>query len=702
MTNVRTLARSFGGGEVTPEFFGRVDDVKFQTGLALCRNFIVYPHGPIANRPGSKLVRAAKTTNKRARLIPFEFSDTQTFALEFGDQYIRFHTLGGTVLLSGSPYEVTTPYLEADLFNLHYVQSADVLTIVHPNYAPRELRRLGATNWTLTTISFASSLAAPGSPVATPTPSTGAISYSYKITAVGANGIEEGPASAAANTTNAQLSSTVYNTITFAAVTGAVRYNIYKQSNGLYGFIGQTDALTFRDDNINADLSKTPPQLNNPFNAAGDYPAAVSYFEQRRWFGGTTNKPQNVWGTRSGTESDMSFSIPTRDDDAVSIRISARQVNAIRHLVPLNNLLPLTSSAEFRITSINTDAITPSSISVKPQSYVGASNVQPVIVNNNLIYGAARGGHMRELAFNWQAQGYVTGDLSLRAPHLFDGLTIVDMAFQKSPQPVIWAVSSNGKLLGFTYVPEQSIGAWHQHDSYQNDPSQTVNGVPELQGFYESVTVVTENDDDVLYAIVRRRINGTSSRFVERFQPRRFTDSSDAFFVDCGATYDGSPTTTITGLTWLVGQTVNVLAQADGFSGGAVHPPVVVSNIGTITLEYPIVKAQIGLPITADMTSLPLSFEAQAAGQGRTKNINSVWLRVYRSSGIFAGPSFDALTPFKQRTFENPGNPPDLKSEEIEIKLSAMWQHNGSLFVRQTDPLPLTLISFTLDTAVGA
>ena len=161
MANIRTLQRSFGGGEVTPEFFGRIDDAKYQSGLALCRNFITLPHGPAANRPGTAYVREVKTSAKATRVIPFSFSTTQTMVLEFGDQYIRFHTNGSTLLSGGSPYEVTTPYLEADLFDLHYVQSADVLTIVHPNYAPRELRRVSSTNWTLTTISFVSALTAP-------------------------------------------------------------------------------------------------------------------------------------------------------------------------------------------------------------------------------------------------------------------------------------------------------------------------------------------------------------------------------------------------------------------------------------------------------------------------------------------------------------------------------------------------------------
>ena len=233
--------------------------------------------------------------------------------------------------------------------------------------------------------------------------------------------------------------------------------------------------------------------------------------------------------TKSGTESNMSFGLPIRDDDRIEFRVAAREANTIRHIVPLTNLLLLTGSAEWRITSVNSDAITPSSISVKPQSYIGANNTQPVIVNNSLVYCAARGGHVRELGYNWQANGFITGDLSLRAPHLFDNLTTIDMSLSKSPIPIVWMVSSDGKLLGLTYVPEQQLGAWHQHDT---------------DGTFESVACVSEGNDDVTYCVIKRTINGATKRYVERMGTRLFATQRDNFFVDAGATYNGTNTDT--------------------------------------------------------------------------------------------------------------------------------------------------------------
>lgn len=813
----KTLQRSFGGGEVTPEFWGRIDDAKYQTGLATCLNFICKPQGPVENRAGTQFVREVKDSSKKTRLISFTYSTLQTMVIELGAGYFRFHTLGATLLYStpadwvtgtayvvgdlrknsgtsyycttahtsgtfatdlaagkwyampASIYEIPNTYAEADLFDIHYVQSADVLTLVHPSYAPQELRRTSATKWVLTPVGFTSTLVAPTGVAATGYVGTGT-TYKYVVTSVGDMGADESSPSTMDDCDGNLFTSGAYNTVTWSAASGASRYYVYKFSGGSYGYIGQTTDLTFTDDNIAADTSRTPPLAINPFSGANDYPGAVSYFEQRRCFAGTNNKPQNIWMTKSGTESNLNYSLPTRDDDAIQFRVAAREANTIRHIVPLVDMLLLTSSAEWRVTSVNSDAITPSTISVKPQSYNGASNVQPVIISNNIIYCAARGGHMREMAYAYQANGYVTGDLSLRAPHLFDGHNIVDMAYSKAPYPIVWGVSSSGKLLGLTYIPEQQIGAWHQHDT---------------DGLFESCAVVAEAAEDVLYTVVKRTIGGNTKRYVELLHTRVFNDQEDAFFIDSGLTYSGAvaqtltpgagatvvgttgvtftagagafvngdvgrfirrryeltddrgigtgeyqnaiaeitgytsgtvvtatiisafpsltaiaasgwslSATTITGLSHLEGETVAILGD------GAVMPEAAVSS-GSITLSAAVHKAQIGVPITADLKTLPLAFEAEAAGQGREKNVDKAWLRLYRSSGIFAGPSFDNLVEVKQRTTEVYGSPPALKTDEIGIVVNPSWGANGQLCIRQADPLPLTVSSLSLETSIG-
>lgn len=765
----RAYFRSFSGGELTPEFLGQLADAKFQTGLALCRNFRVLPHGPVQNRAGFEFVREVKDSTKVVRLLPFEFSTTQTMVLEVGENYIRFHTQGATLLLSGSPYEVTTPYLASQVFGINYVQSNDVLTLVHTGHRPAELRRLGVTTWTLTDISFATTLAPPTLPLAGAvlggTPGTPTL-HQYAITAVAPNNVDQSLISgfALSNTrnptaiTNASpgvitlgptphvfvvgdpvevegvlgmtqingldytvntvpsatsitlaLNGVPVNTTAFGAytsggsvslkgvknnlfdtgarnnliwgpVTGALRYNVFKRSNGLWGYIGQAAGNSFVDDNITPDISNTPPEQSDPFAAAGDYPGAVTYFEQRRVFAGTINRPQTIWTTRSGTESNMSYSVPGRDADAITFRVVARQANTVRHLVPINNLMALTSAAEWRIGTADGGALTGDTVSAKPQSYVGAASATPALVNNNIIFAAARGGHLRELAFNNDAGGYLTGDLSLRAPHLFDDFDIVDMAFSKAPIPTLWAVSSSGKLLGLTYVPEQQVGAIHRHDT---------------DGTFESICVVAEGKEDVLYAVVRRTIGGVQKRYIERLRPRAFATQADCFFVDSGLTYSGTATNTPPlDMAHLEGKTVSVLAD------GATHRPVVITA-GILRLDFAAAKVQCGLPITADFQSLPLAVERAGYGQGEKKAVKSVSLRVVQTSGIRAGDSFDRLTEFKTRTNEPYGTPPRLQTDVLEVVPRSGWTDEGQVCVRQQEPLPVTISSMALDFAMG-
>ena len=821
MPVTRTFKQAFSGGEISPEMFGRIADNKFQQGAATMRNFIAKPQGPAQNRPGFAYVNEVKDSTKSTRLLDFTFNTTQTMVLEMGDLYFRFHTQGftliynngsawsnstnytvGDIALQGGVnyyaktahsnsqppnttnwyplptgpniYEIPHPYLEAELFDVHYVQSADVITLVHPNHAPRELRRLGATKWELKVIDFGSPLAAPTGvsvtaylPASTSTNPDTKEDHNYVVTAVKPSLVDESNQSSTATVSNNIFVTGAKNTISWNTVSGASRYRVYKDQGGIFGYIGETTSTSIIDNNIAPDFSRTPPIHENDFVGTGNYPGAVSYFEQRRVFAGTNNAPQNIWMTKSGTESNMSFGLPIRDDDRIEFRVAAREANTIRHIVPLTQLLLLTGSAEWRVTSVNSDAITPTSISVKPQSYVGANNSQPVIVNNSLVYAAARGGHIRELGYNWQANGFVTGDLSIRAPHLFDNLTIKDIAYAKAPIPVVWMVSSNGKLLGLTYVPEQQIGAWHQHDT---------------DGTFESVACVSEGDDDVTYCIVKRTINGATKRYVERMGTRQFPTQRDNFFVDSGGTYNGTNTNAsrtvtisggtnytrgesvtitanynlfnappsladigdaivlvdgttlyrcnivsttsqtvatvkldkdlpaplrntgittyevarnvISGISWLEGKTVNILAD------GAVHPQKTVSS-GSITLDQAASVVHIGLPIESDLQSLPMALQVEAFGQGRVKNLNHVWLRVLESSGIFAGPSADKLVEAKQRTTEPYGSPPNLKTEDIKIMLTPQWQDNGQIYIRQTDPLPLTIVGLTLEVAMG-
>lgn len=788
MAQIRLYQQSFNGGEIADSMYSRVTDTKYQAGLAKCRNFLVEPQGPIVSRPGFQHVNSVKDASKPPRLIPFTFAADQTLVLEFGEKYIRFHTMGQTVLGdNGQPYEVVTPYLQEDVADIHYVQSADVVTLVHPSYAPRELRRYGATDWRLTEISFASELSAPTNVTAVQTINSSVsakedYTREYAVTSLKKDGTQESERSTSATVKCNPFGDGAFNTISWDAVDGAELYRIYRNQGGIWAYIGQTEGTSIRDENISPDASITPPIYDDPFNQAkgissvtvtnggsgyadgakvvysyynssgkgqnwefpliiqktpprvyvtdptgigceleaqlndqgqivnirvvkagsgytnptvviedstggtgatatatvgnvGDYPGAVSYFEGRRWFGGTYNRPNWLWATKSGTESNMGYSLPSQDDDRISASVVARNADRVEHIIPLARMIFLTASAEWLATTKNSDVITQKSLSVNTQSYFGASNVQPVIVGSTLIYAASRGGHMRECGYSYEAGGYITNDVCLRAPHLFDNKQIKDLSFGKAPFPTVWAVSSDGRLIALTYVPEQQVGAF---------------STVETQGEFLSCAVVAEGDEDILYAVVRRIINGQTKVFIERMHERQYTSLENCVYLDCSGTYRGEAKTEISGLTWLEGMEVSILAD------GSVEPSQFVTN-GKITLEAPASVVHVGLPYSCDAQTLPLAVALQDGSYGTShkKNVISMIFRVVNSSGLKAGPSFDDLTEYPSREMESAGTPPNPITDEIEVRVKASWQPSGQVCVRQDNPLPAKIIGMT-------
>lgn len=759
MSDTETLLRSFAAGEITPEAYGRLDLARYQTGLALCHNFITLPHGPIANRPGFEYVLESKYSDKQSRVIPYVYSATEAFMVEVGHLYMRFHALGGTLVeaakavtavsqanpcvitaaahgysngdtvllgaidgmpkltgrwvkvagaaantfqitdLAGLPidssampsylggggvsrvYEITTPYDSTviDQLDIHFAQKEGTLTLAHPNYATRELVRTGATTWALNTPTWGTSIAAPTG-VAAANSGAGAITYTYAVTAVNGAG-EESLASATASCTNALYTAGNFNQVTWNPVVGAVRYNVYKLRGGVPSYIGQASTTSFVDDNITPDTTAVPPEFTDPFAGADNYPATVGYFDQRRALARTNNARQKAWLTRTGTDSNLTSSIPVRDNDSISFRIASQAADEIRHIVTISDLLLLTIGAVWKVTASNSDVLTPSNVSAKVAAKVGASNMQPAETGSAVLFSAVLGGHLHEVRYSWEANGYQVQDMSLIAPHLVDGYTLKNITYAHAPYRVAWSVRSDGALLGFTYVPEQQVAGWHQHTT---------------QGAFEAVASIPEEGEHFVYAVVRRTVNGRTVRYIERMHSRRFAALEECFFVDAGATYRGALTDTIGDLWHL--EACEVVALADG----AVVKDLTVSG-GEITLPFEASIVHIGLAFTADAKTLPLGLEAAgpSAGLGMLRSPTQVNLRVQDSSSIQAGASFDTLYTFKQRTDEAYGEPPRLFTGVADIRIDAPFDQDGAVCVQQVDPLPLTVLAMSLEVAVG-
>jgi hypothetical protein len=237
-------------------------------------------------------------------------------------------------------------------------------------------------------------------------------------------------------------------------------------------------------------------------------------------------------------------------------------------------------------------------------------------------------------------------------------------------------MSSSGNLLGMTYVPEQEVAAWHQHDSAAS-------------GVFESCAIVTETTRTCCtWSCAARstaRASATSSGCT-----RAFATLADAFYVDCGLTYSGAPATTISGLTHLEGQAVNVLADGAGASGQTVSG-------GAITLAVAASKVQVGLPITAQVKTPPPPRRWTAPGAGPQMNVNKAILRVYRSAGFKVGPRLHDHERASTRRLHRGRACHRMQRGDALTS----WNWDGSICVQRTTRCRWTLASLTLEVAIG-
>jgi len=679
-------------------------------------------------------------------------------------------------------FEIPNNYAAADLFDINYFQSNDVITLLHKSYPPSELRRFGATRWTLDPIRFASVAGKPsglsvaadrgkGTEIRTVSAVTPAVlrcgsggtdanhefalgdsvylangqigsitipgfyivntvsptaeftlravgsaapvgsanttiagnpkvyaaprnvdeSQTYVVAAIGPDG-GESAASDPVTVSNILETFGARNTLTWSAVPDVLGYRVYRKLAGQFGLIGRIDpvaytaaqaalgvappTVTFTDFNDQPpDLGESPPIFDTEIGAAGGYPAAGCYFETRRFFAGTDNHRQRSYGTVSDTESQISYHIPVKETDRLQFDIAAREQNEIRHLVPMAQLLALTNGAEFRISPINSDALAPGSVAARAQTYIGASFVRPQVVNNSLLFVAARGGHVFEFGFSNEAGSFRSGDVSLRASHLFDRFDIVDSAFGRAPFPIAWYVSTSGQILGITYVPEEGIGGWHVH---------------ETDGVFESVCVVSEGLEDILYAVVRRVINGQTKRFVERMDPMtRGVTMAEQFFVDCGVK-TSTPGATIA-LPHLEGKTVVALVD------GKVQSSKVVTG-GVIPASPAVVgSASAGLPYTATLRPMPAAYNIDDFGRSRNKNPAYAYVEVVESCAFTVGNGNPDQAPLPTVDLTKS----DMQTKRIRTPIPEGATDDGTVEIIQSDPLPITIVGLGIDTALG-
>lgn len=677
----RTIQRSFSGGVVSSELRARADIPWYASSCVECENFIVTPRGTLFSRPGTKFIDEIKVSASRARLIPFKFSSSQSYVLVFENLNMRVIKDGGYVLSASVPYDLVTPYTTAQLSRLIFVQDADVMTIVHPSHDPKKLVRLADDNWTLTTISYASSVTAPtGVGISSVGTSSGAATknYRYVVTAV-KDGVESLPSAEVASAV-AALSTTWGLRISWTAVSGADYYRVYRDPSdgtGVYAWVGDTETLLFDDYNVSPDTSDAPPFDYLPFASADDKPATVGYFQQRQIFANTNNGPHRVFATQTANYESMRYSRPARATDAIFFTLKSLTVEEIRHIIGLDSLLFLTENTEYLLTEGQERVLTPFTVGFRPQSYWGANWTRPVVIGDTAIYIQETGSKFRDI-YAESASRYTGDDLSFLSYELFQDHTFDEMDYAKEPDGILWAVRDDGALLGLTYKREYQLKAWHSH---------TTPG-----GEFESIAVIREGGRDAVYTIVKRTVDGSTVRYIERFQPIVLTSAADTWCLDCALNYTGAAATTISGLDHLEGE--EVVAVADGnvvegltVTGGEVELPTAAENV-TVGIAYTSAVELLDIDLNSAVETL----------KGRDITVVSVMLEVHKSRGGWVGvrgDSGDLSTMYEIKPrFDSDGYAAlALKSFKQEVGAQPGWSKSAAVRIEQRSPMPLNILS---------
>lgn len=556
---LRYIQAVFNKGELSSRVKGRVDNQSYYKAYDRASNMLPFPEGAITFRPGTVYVAEAKDSSKATILAPFRFSTVQNYILEFGDQYVRFYRNRGRIESGGSPYEVSTPYLEADLRDLYFFQSADVFYILHPNYQPRRLVRTSDTNWSLSVLTFTDGPYLPINATAT--------TLTQSATTVTAS-------------TSIFVSSDVGRML-------RIRHSGDWRPMTITAFISGTQVTVDASHTITA----TTEWRFGAFGGNRGWPAAGSIFEERLILGGTVNQPSTVWGSVTGAFENFAPSNPTGgvvgDDDGFAFTIGDDQVNSINWISSGRQLLIGTSGAVHSMTGGSSSGyapISPSNVTVKRENSSGTkSGIRGIRVGNATLYPSQSGRKLNEMYYEFGIDSYISRDMTIFSNHVLRS-GIIQMAYAQEPDPYLWCATGDGRLACVVYDKTQEIEGWHTHD------------IAGVGAAVKSVAVIPVPGDetDELWLVVERTINGVTKKYVEYLSPiyenvtspiKGVPDRIYAKYLDSCITYDGYYNSGVT-LASVSGSGITVTASTGVFSSTDVGGQIRAGNGKAIVTGY--------------------------------------------------------------------------------------------------------------------
>lgn len=648
---------SFTAGEISPRLEGRVNLEKYREGLADLTNMVVHPHGGVARRPGTEFLGEVKSSANYTRLIPFQFKTSDTYILEFGNEYMRVYR-NGLQVLTGAPKTITA-ITKANpgviTSNSHGFANGDEIYIIGVG----GMTQLNGRNFRVANVT----------------------TNTFTLTDLFGNAIDT---TNFTTFTSGGTADKIYEITTPYTTANLPALNFAQSADVMYLVHPTYDIRTLSRTDHNAWTLATATITGSPtpsLSGSNNRPSVVTFFEQRLVFAGTNNNPQTIWFSKSADY--LNFTVGTLADDALIYTIASSQVNAIRFLSATRVLMIGTSGGEYVLTTTNDGPVTPTTTQIRKYSNYGTATVQPVQVADVTLFLQRGNRKVREFRYVGEVDvaGYQAPDMTILAEHITEG-GITALVYQQEPDSIVWCIREDGTLLGMTYRRDEQVVAWHKH---------VIGGeFSSGQSVVESIaTLPTDSGEDELYMIVKRTIDGQTKRYIEILGDFEFGDqTTDAYFVDSGLLYSGSSVSTLSGLWHIPGEEVSILGN------GASHPDRTVSN-GSVSMAFNVTTAAIGYGFTSEMKTLRLEAgSSDGTSQGKPKRIHAITLRLYQTVGLEVGPaSADVDRVYFRDSSMSMDTAVPLYTGDKTVEFPGGFEDDDRIYVRQTQPLPLTVLA---------
>lgn len=736
---------TFVRGEISPRLHARASLDLYRAGLSECENFITLAHGGIRKRGGTYFAGEVRFSDKKTRLIPFVFSADQAYALELGEGYLRVYAYGARV----GTVELNTPWPEAVVSELQFYQSADVMWIVHPDYPPQALTRLGHTSWTLAPLAFTNG---PFGPANT--------NESRRLQVSAATGVITVTSNVALFNAGMVGRLVRIDMVDYSNVKPWEAGQIIKQGIGapanVIGILRRYDGNVYRcsfteTTELEIRTGSTPPTHTRGEEWDGtnevDTTGSVSVVYGAKWeflhpgygvgiitgVSSATSATANVlsrfpaevvsgpsWDWRLGafestkhadavtifeerlsfaqrfsifaskTGDFTNFQLGEKDDDALEfLQAGGGQANDIIWIADADGAMVIGTTGGIRSLSGSgiDEALTPSSFKNRKSRAFGCAKIQPVDAGSSFIYVTRSGKVLAELTRDSSGR-FAADDITQVSEHI-PKKGILGIAYQNDPDPILWFPLANGEFGGLTHQPAQEVRGLHRHRLGGN-------AVGLEWGAVESaiVTPGLSGSDDV-WLIVRRTIGGITKRYIEIMQePFEYRAIETAFQVDCGLSRNGAPTNNVTGLAHLNGEVVDVLADGKVYKGLTVVA-------GSVSLPGGETAAQwhVGLPEAAKAATLELDVGARDGSMiGRRKKIGKVILSLLETDTT--GLKIQSMIrgrweSVKLKTVVPPDGKACLFTGNVEVPIDDSWEGQGRIRILHDNPTPCTIRAMT-------